>query len=195
MVVQAAPPHVATTAAVGTAAFNPVTTWRDQNLELTPDTLLAYCASQLGALDARINTLMGHQRLALAQKAAIEKAGSCLKHGRPTNADMVSSFKSEWEAAIESLPGGDPIRTQLEQIYTGLRQKTSDKSTSYNDTEWAGFTADVDELANNVGGGADLEMVELQSLVSKRQTAVQLTTALMQKIDSSSDGIVANIGR
>jgi len=36
-------------------------------------------------------------------------------------------------------------------------------------------------------------MIQLQSLMSRRQTAVQLTTNIMNKLDQSYDSIVKNI--
>jgi hypothetical protein len=46
-----------------------------------------------------------------------------------------------------------------------------------------------------VWNGAELSMIELQSLVSKRATALQLTTGMMRSIHDSTKGIAGNIGR
>jgi len=42
--------------------------------------------------------------------------------------------------------------------------------------------------------GAELYMIELQSLVSQRQLAVQLTTRLLQMLNEMSKQIIGNLG-
>ena len=47
----------------------------------------------------------------------------------------------------------------------------------------------------NLNKGAELEMTNLQTLVSQRQMAIQLTTNLMPKVNDSMMAIVANTGK
>lgn len=47
---------------------------------------------------------------------------------------------------------------------------------------------------SDLTGGAELNMINLQAIMSQRQTAIQLTTNLVQSLGDSSNKIAANIG-
>lgn len=47
---------------------------------------------------------------------------------------------------------------------------------------------------NDLNSGAELQMIGLQSLMSQRQTAVQLTTNLVQALGDQANKIAQNIG-
>ena len=50
-------------------------------------------------------------------------------------------------------------------------------------------------LKVQTGGGAEINMIELQSLISKRAAAVQMATGLLNAISSSTKTVAGNIGR
>jgi hypothetical protein len=56
----------------------------------------------------------------------------------------------------------------------------------------------IDELNNASGGdlgsGSQMSMLELQSLVSQRQNAVQLATGILKAMSDGTKAVVANIG-
>ena len=55
-----------------------------------------------------------------------------------------------------------------------------------------------DVALDTVSGGfqhAEVSMIDLQSLVSKRATALQLTTGMMRSINDSTKTVAGNIGR
>ncbi len=49
--------------------------------------------------------------------------------------------------------------------------------------------------SNTKGSGAEISMIELQSLVSKRATDLQLTTGMMSALNDDTKKIAGNIGR
>jgi hypothetical protein len=53
----------------------------------------------------------------------------------------------------------------------------------------------LDALVKQLNAGSQLDMIELQSLMSNRQTAVQLSTNLMHALNESANGIVGNVGK
>lgn len=53
----------------------------------------------------------------------------------------------------------------------------------------------LDALVKDIGSGAQMDMINLQSLMSNRQTAVQLSTNLIQALSDSADAIAHNIGK
>lgn len=52
----------------------------------------------------------------------------------------------------------------------------------------------VAQLNNALQGGSELSMIRIQSLVSQRQQAVQLTTQMLQGIKQVTDSLIKNIG-
>jgi hypothetical protein len=46
----------------------------------------------------------------------------------------------------------------------------------------------------DLGSGSQMSMLELQSLVSQRQNAVQLATGILKAISEGAKAVVANIG-
>jgi len=49
------------------------------------------------------------------------------------------------------------------------------------------------KMAEDIKGGAEISMLQLQQLMAQRQTAVQLTTNMMSKLDQTQDSIVKNV--
>ncbi len=83
-----------------------------------------------------------------------------------------------------SPPPGTPVITAPsgEQIYFTTEQLTA-------------FAGDVRSMLDNVNGNAEINMIQLQQVMSQRQTAVQLTTSLLAKLDEGTKSVVGNIGR
>lgn len=63
------------------------------------------------------------------------------------------------------------------------------------DVEVEGHTMRRPSGSTGARSGAELSMIELQSLTAKRATALQLTTGMMNSINSSTKTIAGNIGR
>ena len=56
------------------------------------------------------------------------------------------------------------------------------------------YITTVQGVQSNMSSDSELSMISLQSLMSQRQTAVQLTTNLMQSLDDQAKDIAQNIG-
>jgi hypothetical protein len=57
-----------------------------------------------------------------------------------------------------------------------------------------GWVTDAKGVASDISAGAELNMIQLQSVMSKRQTAIQLTTNLIQSLGDQANKIAANVG-
>jgi len=160
---------------------------------LTPEGLLMYCQSALGSLDTDVNSLLDEQKLNLARKTAISNCENVMKK----YADVPNS-RAEWDEydkafqdSIASLPPGDPVRDQLQAKW----DQALPRNGAFSKEEWSGYTGEIHSILENVNGNAEINMIQLQSLISQRQTAVNLSTNLMQKCDESIKSIVNNLGR
>jgi|HubBroStandDraft_6_1064221.scaffolds.fasta_scaffold643861_2 hypothetical protein len=63
-----------------------------------------------------------------------------------------------------------------------------------NSTELQGYVQTLTDAAGNLNSNSELQMVQLQSLMSERQTAVSLTTNLVQSLGDQENKIADNIG-
>ena len=59
--------------------------------------------------------------------------------------------------------------------------------------EMKSLQAKVDPILSDVGKGAELEMINLQSMVSQRQMAVQITTQLIAKLSETTQNIISHV--
>lgn len=89
---------------------------------------------------------------------------------------------TKWEQAG---PGSANPKNKFADM-TGLFEGNADPE------PYQGFLGEAKNLVADISANAELNMIEIQSAVSKRQTVVQLTTNMMAKIDGSLAGIVAN---
>ena len=61
-------------------------------------------------------------------------------------------------------------------------------------TEMQTFITKLQGCASDLNSSSELQMIQLQSLMSERQTAIQLTTNLVQSLGDQSEKIVDNVG-
>lgn len=64
---------------------------------------------------------------------------------------------------------------------------------SYSSEQWAGNTAKITNLKDDASGNSELNMIKMQSIISQRQMAIQLTTNMMSKLDQGEASIAKNI--
>jgi hypothetical protein len=61
-------------------------------------------------------------------------------------------------------------------------------------TDFTDFTSTLTGINTSLGQDAQLGMIQIQSLMSDRTTAIQLTTNILQAFDDGTSKIVANVG-
>jgi hypothetical protein len=144
--------------------------------------------------------------------AALDQAVASLPPGDPV-ATQLENFKgnmcsqygfdptkvpSEWQAqaAIVLTPltqnSAVIIRPSLQQaqnVVTG-----NNPSNPPQNSDWQGTTDALGNIADNIKSGAEIQMLQLQDLVSQRQQAVQLASGIMSKEDQTLEGIAKSIG-
>jgi hypothetical protein len=97
---------------------------------------------------------------------------------------------------MQALPPGDPIRGALQDKLDWFNNHSGNGQQIYFTSEqMTAFAGDVRSMLDNVNGNAEINMIQLQQVMSQRQTAVQLTTSLLAKLDEGTKSVVGNIGR
>jgi len=196
--------------------------------QISPDSVMAYCASQLRSLDAGIQERMAKQQQSHDIAGALSgiRTSLALDHmaadGNMEKGRVVAAF----EEAFAKLPPNDPMRGKLndafhEFVSTAYCKGDGNLGNQYNlghmtDAKHAELTAaatnngagndvsngelkdlglKIDALSNDLTKGAELEMINLQSMVSQRQMAIQLTTQIISKINDGQMSIVSQVGK
>ena len=160
---------------------------------LSADALLAYCRAQLSSLDSTIQGYLDQQRLNVQRKKALSEVENMMKKypNVPNGEQQWNDFDDTFREAIESLPPGDPTREQLQAKWDELAPLDG----QFTKEEWQAHTGDIGSLLAEVSGNAEINMIHLQSIMSQRQTAVQLTTGMLAKYDEGIKSVIGNIGR
>ncbi|HKO52311.1 MAG TPA: hypothetical protein VJV79_31600 [Polyangiaceae bacterium] len=167
---------------------------------LTGESLLMYCQTRLQDLDVDIQTRMDDQKSALTRRQVIQTAEQAFK----MFGDKGPQSQAEWgqcedalAAAVNALPPGDPGRAMLSSFCEDLHRQYCENvapNPHYpHDGEWKGTIDGLVKMQENIKSGSEIEMLQLQQLMSQRQTAVQLTTNMMSKMDQALDAIVKNV--
>jgi hypothetical protein len=61
-------------------------------------------------------------------------------------------------------------------------------------TEMQTFISGIQGCASDLNSDSELQMIQIQSLMSQRQTAIELSTNLVQSLGDQADKIAANVG-
>jgi hypothetical protein len=134
--------------------------------------------------------------------------------------DIINAMR----AAYKSLPEGDPGRDRLNRTFHEFMQNacnSNGKTPRGDENLWnltdqqvhgiatradyggndasadelKGYAATVDGILGDLGKGAELEMINLQSMVSQRQMVVQVTTQLIAKMNETAMAVANSIGK
>lgn len=191
---------------------------------LTPEGLLLYCQSRLGSLDDQIQTIMKEQdrngkraadltkQIAAANKPSVSntseiavddatakreagKANDLLAVYQNTDdpeikAEAAEEFRITTGQNIAEFPQGTEVTAAMMKSWAGTYQVPGDDETA----KAKRLDTYKTELAA-LNNGAEMKMIELQGLISKRQLAVQLTTQGLQTLNETQKAIAGNIGR
>lgn len=184
---------------IGTAGLQNIPSLDRGDQYLSGDALIMQLESQMQSLDGDIKMYAGIQKAYIARKKALEDAYHAgTKHDPPkSQADWDENIQGMYAAANE-LPPDDPERQKIydqidaiqHQYCNGLSQNPHYPADSH---EWENSIQSFKDETENINGNAELNMIKIQDLMSKRQTAIQLTTGILQKMDQTAEGIVQKI--
>jgi hypothetical protein len=173
--------------------FNP---YADPN-GLTGESLLLYCQTQLNSYDDTISGFLNEQKLNLARKKGLSGIENTLKkYVNHLDQSGVNDIRNTFNSAISALPPGDPVRgAMIDKLAEFNSHSGNGQPIYYTSEQMTAFAGDVRSMLDNVNGNAEINMIQLQQVMSQRQTAVQLTTSLLAKLDEGTKSVVSNIGR
>jgi hypothetical protein len=172
-----------------------VNKWDVQSTDwLTPDSLLAYIGAKLRGLDEQIQSLMQQERGTQTQMDLISVARATVDGGNlPQGSPEVKSALDSLDAAIASLPEGSPAREQLLKVRTDFANNANDGGMG--PKERSDFAALVGNAGQTLSQASEMSMIRLNSVMSMRQSAIQMCTNMMSTMGQMMLGIAQNTGK
>jgi hypothetical protein len=194
----------------------------DSSVSLTPDALLAYCQSRLNSIDGQVQDVFHSQEVRNSETSAIQavlQKFNSTTAGVNNDSTTCTSMETSLYDLIGQLQNGDPgcpELPKLKQIYNNLLYSgtgpTSDLpyvdedlyppqhegpqgDNTLSTSEVQGYVSGLQACASDLNSDSELQMIQLQSLMSQRQTAIQLTTNLVQSLGDQAQKIAENVGR
>lgn len=178
---------------------------------LTAEGLMAYCAMKLRDLDKQVQTAFASQkeRNHLGKALAdLTEALNLKSNGIPKDTELHKAGQVDIEAAYDKAileVGG--IGTDLGSKLAAEKEKFTKTatgqgpSTSKQDeadvspSEMAKFAESVGSMQSTLNRDGEMQMIQLQSIMSQRQQALQMCTNMIQGVNQSAMGIVQNVGK
>jgi hypothetical protein len=167
---------------------------------LSGDALIMQLEAQMTSLDGDIKSLAGMQKADLARKKALSDAYDAgMKHNPPKNQQEWDENVQGMRDAANQLPDGDPEKQIIlnkvdaieHQYCQGLASNPHYPDGDHH--EWENSMQGFKDEKENLNGQAELRMISIQDLMSKRDTAVKLTEGIMSKLEASSEYICQKI--
>lgn len=181
---------VASSSIFGSAHFDPDA--------ITPEGLLIYLSGRLGSLDGQMDDIFDRQKNSEKVRSELRDMQKLLTAFEQSTDEQKALLAdpqtlAQIEAHIDNVGLVDPqlaneLRVHLQgdgQILCGDKQYTT--------MELNGSKEYLNMIGKDLEAGAQMDMIALQSLMSARQTAIQLSTNLVSALSESAKAVVANI--
>lgn len=117
--------------------------------------------------------------------------------GSPALPKLIQTYNDlVYSGSGEDLHANPPIRyIHADQFPPNKAAGGNNEGDGYvSDTEMQGYIDSLQGASSDLSSCAELQMIQLQSLMSQRQTAIQLTTNLVQSLGDQLNKIADNIG-
>jgi hypothetical protein len=154
---------------------------------LTPDAMLVYCQSRLTGINSQCREIMTRQDKNAKAQAAMGDVLSTLYLYQDGAAGHVPEIHNAYDKAINAVGANTSLGKKLAED----RDRIADNSDK---NAMASVINATKSHQSELNSDAEIDMIRLQSLMSQRQTAIQLTTNIIQSLNDQANKIVANIG-
>jgi hypothetical protein len=188
---------------------------------LTPDALMSYCQGQLDSIDGEIGTDMESDRNATQVSQALQSTiESFQQYSNGVNNDpsTCSTIETSLAGVITNMQNTDPgssqlgplIQTYNNMVWSGTGPTTTNPyideaqfapvqsgpcgDNTLSSDEMSTYLSKMQGASSALDSGSDMAMIQIQSLMSERQTAISLTSNLVQSLGDQANTIAGNIG-
>lgn len=160
---------------------------------LTQDSIVLMAGSRLRSLDDQIKTNLNKQeayRACTSNTNAVQKlfAAGVLGDGYHDPKDLATVTKA-LDEAVNSAPEGQ-VKEDLKALRSDFQAKGS-----FTKDECSQFATRTQDIAKGINSSAELDMITVNSLMSQKQTAVQLFNNMLTAQGEALKSIAASIGK
>jgi hypothetical protein len=163
---------------------------------LTPQALMAYCENRLGSIDSQADAIFTRQQASNSQLTALNNLTEAINqfpNGFNDSTDL-DTLNAAYKTAIAAVGGpSTEIGAKLSADQVTILNKGGDTLV---------VTSEIQTMVNNakdygseLNANAQLDMIQLESLMSDRQQTIQITTNLVQNLGDQGNAIATNIGK
>lgn len=183
---------------------------------LTPDALMVYCQTRLRGIDDQVNDKFAKQQKTrditnavtnlqnkISEAAAMNTGNGdgILEKDRAIRDEIVAAYDKAI-VATEGTPQRDALIKERQAFLGDAGNGAADKQHVQDGggdgcMERSKLTAMADrigQVSKEMSSSAELDMIQLQSLMSQRQTAIQICTNLISSLGETSKAIAQKIG-
>jgi hypothetical protein len=172
----------------------------------SPDDIFAYCETRLDSINEQAQNLYVAQQNGQTAQDAINDCANFFKgystsdQTNATNAtgsNNIADLQASLQATIDKVTQlCGPNCSALPQLLSTQKQLNATALDGLATSDELGsYANNITGAANDINNDSELQMVTLQSLMSQRETAISLTTNLMQSIGDEDNKIADNIGK
>jgi hypothetical protein len=168
---------------------------------LTPDALMSYCSTRLRGIDDQVHAAFAKQQQANADSSVLTNINIAvpdhqLDMSNDADKGTAQNALDQLQAAYDKIQdptAKDALAHQidaLQHLIKGDNGGKMDVETFKSTTSGA-----VQKIQQDLNSGAELSMINLQSLMSQRQSAIQVCTNLVQSLGDQCSKIADNVGK
>jgi hypothetical protein len=167
----------------------------------TPDALMAYCQTRLGSIDQQAEESFDTQNENAQEANDIGTVANDFKNyegSDTTGAQSVSALENELGGLIQDLQKGDPNSAALPKLTDALKTLTQDAMSGSNtvtSSQMGSIAQQISDAGTDLNSSSELQMIQLQSLMSQRSEAITLASNLVQSLGDEQDKVADNIGK
>jgi len=165
---------------------------------LTPEGMMLYLSTRMEEVDGQINNLFDKQKASQDIRKELGKIqdelGKLKEDSDSKKILMPGQIEQNIDAAIDRIAAINP--ELAENMRTDMKEKGQilfQHDGQYVSQEVKASKGYLDSIVKDLDATAQMDMIRLQSHMSARQTAIQLSTNLIASMNDSTKAVVSNI--
>jgi hypothetical protein len=166
-----------------------------QTVGLTPDAFFAYCEAQMSGIDAEASAYFNQQQSSNVAKQTLNTIAGALQgytQSGINTQEEVDGMNAQFVLLESQYP---QAKDQIEQMRFQLN--TDGTPTGTDGVVTAGevqkLISELNDLSTQMDSANQLSMIKLQSAMSAREQVIQLTSNILEAVDSGDSKVIGNI--
>jgi hypothetical protein len=175
---------------------------------LTPESLVAYCDTRLSSLDSQMQSIFNEQQTGAATETALSNVATALNSlPQPSGSDTTVKITAQqmdqvartFSTAIDAAGAGSTLGKALNKDLAALQtnfaahSENGGSDSHMDQSAISNASQDIKTYASNLNSDSQVSMINLQSMMSQQQTAVELSTNLLQTLSQTANTIASNM--